>query len=554
MTEEPIPKIHRKFSTVSASKKPIGTGNFSKVYDCEDGTCLKALRIDSTYLFLDLIPVAVRDTHFTGILIHPGVVDLKENAVVEEKKDKKTEQIFLMRMPRAKWDLHRFMIKHRTRIDLFDFTVQMLEACSYMTTLGVVHRDIKAANILVYENEGALQYKLTDFGSACQITMKRHNTETYTTYCNAPPEAFGKTGIVCSYDIWSLACVIFILVRGAYPFGGHKPHDIVYEQLCTISLPKDNEVLSQLYGNYWNRKYEKQVNKLRNQRGTKCGNLFVCPKVMLRGICDEEMQLLFYDLLMNMFKVDPCERFSANQCLSLLGCLTAEEANVEDLTTLLPTTFHMANSVYPLTVKKNNIRYFDSSYRESMLTQIWRLCKEFEFTVPQALRCIELCDFFLSKKTKRIPRNKLLIALACVVVADCLNFSGKVLGSLEYMRYMERFNKKGRRKNYHYTFRKVSEILPDFPLITATQFSSHGFDFDMDTMKVKEYQLKVIHTVFCGMNVLNISSKLLIENLSTELAALERRMETFESKKRNQAYISPPCKKKKTASIGTVVI
>lgn len=89
-----------------------------------------------------------------------------------------------------------------------DLAKQLFEGLDYLHRRGVLHRDIKAANILV-SNEG--QLKLADFGLA-RFYTKRHKLDytnrVITIWYRSPELLLGETQYGPAVDIWSAACVM----------------------------------------------------------------------------------------------------------------------------------------------------------------------------------------------------------------------------------------------------------------------------------------------------------------------------------------------------------
>ena len=79
-------------------------------------------------------------------------------------------------------------------------------------TLGITHRDIKPENIM-FGKDGEI--RLVDFGLAKDTT---HHMKSYagTPYFMAPEVLAGSYTHKC--DIWSLACVLYMLMAGKLPF------------------------------------------------------------------------------------------------------------------------------------------------------------------------------------------------------------------------------------------------------------------------------------------------------------------------------------------------
>lgn len=99
------------------------------------------------------------------------------------------------------------------------FTVQMLSATAELHKHGIVHRDIKTANIFLTNSANCL--KLGDFGSAVKIqshtTMAGELQGLVGTQAYMAPEVFTRNnteGHGRAVDIWSVGCVIIEMASG----------------------------------------------------------------------------------------------------------------------------------------------------------------------------------------------------------------------------------------------------------------------------------------------------------------------------------------------------
>ncbi|KAK6123179.1 hypothetical protein DH2020_043081 [Rehmannia glutinosa] len=89
-----------------------------------------------------------------------------------------------------------------------------LEGLITIAILGVMHRDIKGANLLV-DNEGVL--KVADFGLAnfCSFGQRQPLTSRVVTLWYRPPELLlGSTDYGASVDLWSVGCLFAELLTG----------------------------------------------------------------------------------------------------------------------------------------------------------------------------------------------------------------------------------------------------------------------------------------------------------------------------------------------------
>ena len=94
---------------------------------------------------------------------------------------------------------------------------QVLQGLLYLHEQGVIHRDIKGANILVMR-DGLV--KLADFGVATKGNAE--STVVGTPYWMAP-EVIQLSGASTASDIWSLGCTAIELLDGKPPYSNFQP-------------------------------------------------------------------------------------------------------------------------------------------------------------------------------------------------------------------------------------------------------------------------------------------------------------------------------------------
>ncbi|KAK7404350.1 hypothetical protein VNO78_05179 [Psophocarpus tetragonolobus] len=101
------------------------------------------------------------------------------------------------------------------------YIAQVLEGLVYLHEQGVIHRDIKGANILTTK-EGLV--KLADFGVATKLTEADVNTHSVvgTPYWMAP-EVIEMAGVCAASDIWSVGCTVIELLTCVPPYYDLQP-------------------------------------------------------------------------------------------------------------------------------------------------------------------------------------------------------------------------------------------------------------------------------------------------------------------------------------------
>ncbi|KAJ4962080.1 hypothetical protein NE237_021990 [Protea cynaroides] len=97
------------------------------------------------------------------------------------------------------------------------YTKQLLKGLEYLHDNGIIHRDIKGANILV-DNKGCI--KLSDFGASKKAVelATASGTELKGTPYWMAPEVILQTGQSFSADIWSVGCTVIEMATGKPPW------------------------------------------------------------------------------------------------------------------------------------------------------------------------------------------------------------------------------------------------------------------------------------------------------------------------------------------------
>ncbi|WP_372462132.1 serine/threonine-protein kinase [Nocardia rosealba] len=108
-------------------------------------------------------------------------------------------------------------------------------ALDFAHSRGVLHRDVKPANILIESVHGAERVYLTDFGIARlhdDNAAKLTQTGSFTaTLAFASPEQLTGVALDGRADQYSLACTLFRLLTGATPFDAPNPVSVIQGHL-----------------------------------------------------------------------------------------------------------------------------------------------------------------------------------------------------------------------------------------------------------------------------------------------------------------------------------
>lgn len=117
---------------------------------------------------------------------------------------------------------------------------QLLEGTLYMHRNKVLHRDLKASNLLI-NNHGEL--KIADWGLARSVTagMNRLTNKVITLWYRPPELLLGMVDYTTKIDMWSVGCIIAEMFRrSAFLKGRDEPNqlELIYK-VCGTPNTKD---------------------------------------------------------------------------------------------------------------------------------------------------------------------------------------------------------------------------------------------------------------------------------------------------------------------------
>ncbi|KAG9531235.1 Pkinase-domain-containing protein, partial [Aureobasidium melanogenum] len=243
---KPKPKLTGEFATSDSvyyrktgNESVVGSGTYGKVYKAVhvytgDKVALKKIRMEGER---DGFPVtAIREIKLLQSLNHTNVVKLQE--VMVERNDCFMIFEYLSHDLTGLLNHPSFVLTEGHKKDL---AKQLFEGLDYLHKRGVLHRDIKAANILVSRNG---ELKLADFGLARFYNKNAKRKQDYTNrvitiWYRSPELLLGETQYGPAVDIWSAACVLVeIFTKHAiFPGDGGEINqlDKIYNVLGTPS-------------------------------------------------------------------------------------------------------------------------------------------------------------------------------------------------------------------------------------------------------------------------------------------------------------------------------
>jgi len=203
----------------------LGDGSLSMVYlstEAETGKIFAMKVCDRSYLRSQKKDADITmEEHCLRRANHPGIIKLHACF-----SDEKSRYLALEYCPGG--DLWA-MVKNVGCSDRIarHYLAQVLEAVSYLRDAQIVHRDLKAENVLIGP---AGNTKLVDFGSAKDLAnphIKGAGTrgfkETLEDNVGTPnfmaPEVINNKRSDFRSDVWSVGCMLFQVLTGLPPFG-----------------------------------------------------------------------------------------------------------------------------------------------------------------------------------------------------------------------------------------------------------------------------------------------------------------------------------------------
>uniref|UniRef100_A0A8D2ZY87 non-specific serine/threonine protein kinase n=1 Tax=Scophthalmus maximus TaxID=52904 RepID=A0A8D2ZY87_SCOMX len=181
--------------------KTIGKGNFAKVKLARHiltGREVAIKIIDKTQLNPNSLQKLFREVRIMKILNHPNIGKFSVSFVFD----------YLVAHGRMKEKEARAKFR------------QIVSAVQYCHQKHIVHRDLKAENLLL---DADMNIKIADFGFSNEFTMGNK----LDTFCGSPPYAApelfqGKKYDGPEVDVWSLGVILYTLVSGSLPFDGQN--------------------------------------------------------------------------------------------------------------------------------------------------------------------------------------------------------------------------------------------------------------------------------------------------------------------------------------------
>ena len=196
----------------------LGEGSYSTVYKVRRKADLKMYALKKVKL--KNLSEKEKQNALNEIRI---LASIKSDHIISYKEafiDEKEKSLCLVMEFANKGDLfqkityYKQMQKSFDEIEIWNMFIQILKGLKCLHDLKILHRDLKSANIFLFNNNLA---KIGDLNVSKVTKTGIGNTQTGTPFY-ASPEVWNDESYTSKSDIWSLGCVIYEMITFNPPF------------------------------------------------------------------------------------------------------------------------------------------------------------------------------------------------------------------------------------------------------------------------------------------------------------------------------------------------
>ena len=195
----------------------IGSGGFGTVYLAEDTWIDKKVALKVPHKQSVDFGELLREPRLLASLNHPNIVTI----LTAEKQ----ENVFFIVMEFVPGETLETIIARDGALEIslaLDYTCQICNAVDHAHRHGVLHRDLRPANVLVAES-GML--KVADFGTSRFLEIAAHGTTVIGSPPYMAPEQFHGKAVFAS-DLYSVGVTMYQMMTGVLPYDTPSPADL----------------------------------------------------------------------------------------------------------------------------------------------------------------------------------------------------------------------------------------------------------------------------------------------------------------------------------------
>jgi TolB-like protein/tetratricopeptide (TPR) repeat protein len=233
-----LARLQRALAQSYRVERQVGEGGMATVFKAEDlkhgrQVAIKVLSPDLGDSIGRRFPHEIR---LTAALQHPHILALHDSG--------EADGLLYYVMPYVEGETLRQRLERETQLPIEDaiaLATELAEALDYAHGQGVVHRDVKPANVLLSGGHA----QLADFGIARALSVASESRMTTRdavvgTPFYMSPEQATNAALDGRADQYSLACMVYEMLGGQPPFTGPSWESVVHQHLTVEPPPVTN--------------------------------------------------------------------------------------------------------------------------------------------------------------------------------------------------------------------------------------------------------------------------------------------------------------------------
>lgn len=216
--------------------RPLAQGGMAAVFEVQDPTTKERVALKLLTHRGLAMPRFAREFRALTRLDHPNIVRVYRYGSHEGSPFLTMELLDGQPVQAYAKSVGRPGRPRRTR-EVLRITALVADALSYLHARGIVHRDLKSANVLVLR-DGRL--KVLDFGTAHIATAGEVITragEFVGTFAYASPEQITGGAVDARSDLYSLGALLYRLCTGRRVFEADTPHGLARKHIEEVPRP-----------------------------------------------------------------------------------------------------------------------------------------------------------------------------------------------------------------------------------------------------------------------------------------------------------------------------
>ncbi|OHT06812.1 AGC family protein kinase [Tritrichomonas foetus] len=227
--------------------KQLGQGSYGTVYKVKrqsDNQNYALKVVDLSQLNQHQREDSVNEIRIMASVVSPFIIGFHEATIQDRRLFIVTEYAKLGDLSKA---INRRKMKRRPFKEdtIWRFLLQALEGLRVLHERGIVHRDLKSANILLSAPD---LFKIGDLGISTVLQQRQLAKTQIGTPMYLAPEIWKKKPYNSKCDIWSLGVLLYEMATFSYPYNARNARDLSVK-VCSTKAPHISNIYSRELAN-----------------------------------------------------------------------------------------------------------------------------------------------------------------------------------------------------------------------------------------------------------------------------------------------------------------